>query len=200
VVKILVIGATGTIGQAVVNELAPRHEILHAGRSRAPLRVDITSEASLRELFGSVGKIDAIVCAAGNAHFGPLQTMTADQFKIGLDDKLLGQVQLALIGAEHLTDGGSITLTSGILSREPVKNGANASTVNAAIEGFVRAAAIELPRGIRINAVSPTVVVESLPIYGPYFRGFEAAPVQRVAYAYAKSVEGAQTGQVYCVG
>jgi len=198
--KILIIGATGTIGKAVVSELGVRHDILQAGRSRAPLRVDIASEASLRELFGAVGTIDAIVCAAGDVHFGPLATMTVDQFKIGLNEKLLGQVQLALIGAEHLTDGGSITLTSGILSRDPIKLGSNASTVNAAVEGFVRAAAIELPRGIRINAVSATLVVESLPSHGAYFRGFETVPVQRVANAYAKSVEGAQTGQVYAVG
>jgi NAD(P)-dependent dehydrogenase (short-subunit alcohol dehydrogenase family) len=198
--KILVIGATGTIGKAVVSELSARHEILQAGRSSAAHRVDITSETSLRELFGAVGTIDAIVCTAGHVHFGPLATMTVDQFKIGLNDKLLGQVQLALIGTEHLTDGGSITLTTGILARDPIKLGANATTVNAAVEGFVRAAAIELPRGIRINAVSATVVIESLADYGPYFRGFEAVPVQRVANAYAKSVEGAQTGQVYCVG
>ena len=198
--KILVIGATGTIGKAIVGELSARHEILQAGRTHARLRVDIASETSLRELFAAVGTIDAIVCAAGNVHFGPLATMTVDQFKIGLNDKLLGQVQLALIGAEHLSNGGSITLTSGILSRDPIKLGANATTVNAAVEGFVRAAAIELPRGIRINAVSATVVIESLPDYGPYFRGFEAVPVQRVATAYAKSVEGAQTGQVYAVG
>jgi NAD(P)-dependent dehydrogenase (short-subunit alcohol dehydrogenase family) len=198
--KILVIGATGTIGKAVVSELSARHEILQAGRSSAPLRVDIASETSLRELFAAIGTIDAIVCAAGNVHFGPLATMTVDQFKIGLNDKLLGQVQLALIGAEHLSDGGSITLTSGILSHDPIRLGANASTANAAIEGFVRAAAIELPRGIRINAVCATLVVESLADYGPYFRGFETVPVQRVATAYAKSVEGAQTGQVYCVG
>ena len=198
--KILVIGATGTIGKAVVSELSARHEILQAGRSSAPHRADITSEASLRELFGAVGPLDAIVCTAGHVHFGPLATMTVDQFKIGLNDKLLGQVQLAWIGTEHLTDGGSITLTTGILARDPIKLGANATTVNAAVEGFVRAAAIELPRGIRINAVSATVVIESLADYGPYFRGFEAVPVQRVATAYAKSVEGAQTGQVYAVG
>lgn len=197
--KILIIGATGTIGKTVVSELGARHEILAAGRSSATHRVDIADEASVRALFGAIGAIDAIACVAGNVHFGPLASMTADQFKVGINDKLLGQVQLALIGAEHLTDGGSITLMSGILSRAPIKFGANASTVNAAVEGFVRAAAVELPRGIRINAVSPTIVAESLDAYGDYFRGFEAVPARRVAYAYARSVEGAQTGQVYSV-
>ena len=117
----------------------------------------------------------------------------------GLQDKLLGQVRIALIGQSFLNDGGSITLTSGIIADEPIRQGANATTVNAAVEGFVRGAAIELPRGIRINVVSPTVVEESLKAYGPFFPGFEAASAERVAKAYRRSVEGAQTGRVYKV-
>lgn len=197
--KIVVVGATGTIGRAVVEELAKRHDVLHAGRSSAPYKVDLTDAESMKRLFDQIGPVDAVVCAAGNAHFGPLASMTAEQFKIGLLDKLLGQVQLALIAAQRLNDAGSITLTGGILSREPVLNGANASTVNAAVEAFVRAAAIEFPRGVRINAVSPTVVVESMEAFGAYFRGFEPAPAARVALAYSRSVEGGQTGQVYPV-
>ena len=101
--------------------------------------------------------------------------------------------------ATRLRDGGSITLISGILSAEPIRNGANATEVNAAIEGFVADAAIELPRGLRINAVSPTVLTESLEGYGPFFPGFESVPAARVALAYQRSVEGAQTGRVYRV-
>ncbi|MCY1554306.1 hypothetical protein D9M68_908700 [compost metagenome] len=86
-----------------------------------------------------------------------------------------------------------------MLAIEPIRNGANATAVNAAIEGFVAAAAIELPRGIRINAVSPTLLTESLPTYGPFFPGFETVPSQRVGLAYQRSVEGAQTGRVYRV-
>jgi NAD(P)-dependent dehydrogenase (short-subunit alcohol dehydrogenase family) len=197
--KIVVVGATGTIGRAVVEELAKRHDVLQAGRSSAPYKVDLTDAASIERLFEEIGPVDAVVCTAGSAHFGPLNAMTIEQFKIGLHDKLLGQVQLALLAAKRLNDAGSITLTTGILSREPVVNGANASTVNAAVDGFVRAAAIELPRGIRINAVSPTVLVESMAIYGAYFLGFEPVPANRVALAYSRSVDGAQTGQVYPV-
>ena len=62
-----------------------------------------------------------------------------------------------------------------------------------------RAAAIELPRGMRINVVSPTVFAESMEGYGPYFRGFEPMPVARAARAFSRSIEGAQTGQVYKV-
>lgn len=195
--KVLVVGATGTIGRAVVQELSARHEVLEAAQNSGKYRVDIASAESIKALFEQVGKVDAIVSTTGKAHFGPLADMTIDQFKIGLHHKLLGQVQLALIGQQFLNDRGSITLTSGILSYDPIVAGANASVANAGVDGFVRAAAIELSRGIRINSVSPTVVVESLPSYGPFFRGFEAVPAKRVALAYSKSVEGAQSGQVY---
>jgi len=195
--KVLVVGASGTIGKLIIKELAPRHEIIEVGKSKGRHQVDITSEDSVRQLFQKVGKIDAIVSAAGSVHFGPLNEMTADQFKIGLHDKLLGQVNLALIGQRYLNDGGSITLTSGSLSHDPVKYGANASTVNAAIDGFIRSAAIEMERGIRINSVSPTVLKESWGVYGPYFSGTDPAPGDKVALAFRKSVEGHQTGQTY---
>jgi NAD(P)-dependent dehydrogenase (short-subunit alcohol dehydrogenase family) len=195
--KVLVVGATGTIGRAVVQELSARHEVLEAAQNSGKYRVDVASAESIKALFEQVGKVDAIVSTTGKAHFGPLADMTIDQFKIGLHHKLLGQVQLALIGQRFLNDRGSITLTSGILSYDPIVAVANASVANAGVDGFVRAAAIELSRGIRINSVSPTVVVESLPSYGPFFRGFEAVPAKRVALAYSKSVEGAQSGQVY---
>jgi NAD(P)-dependent dehydrogenase (short-subunit alcohol dehydrogenase family) len=195
--KILVVGASGTIGKLVIKELAPRHEIIEVGKNQGQFQVDITSEESVRQLFNKVGKVDAIIAVAGNAHFGPVKEMTADHFKVGLHDKLLGQVNLALIGQHHLNDGGSITLTSGSLSHDPVMYGVNASTVNAAIDGFVRGAAIEMERGIRINSVSPTVLKESWDVYGPYFAGTDPAPGDKVALAYRKSVEGHQTGQTY---
>lgn len=197
--KIIVVGATGTIGKAVVRELGSRHEIIEVGHRSGRNQVDITRIDSVRALFAALGKVDAIVSCAGKVHFGPLGDMSSDQFQIGLHDKLLGQVHVALVAQQHLNDGGSITLTSGVLSDDPIRYGASASSVNAAIEGFVRAAAIELPRGIRINAVSPTILKESLGSFGAYFIGFEAVPAERVASAYARSVDGAQTGQVYKV-
>lgn len=197
--KILVIGASGTIGRAVVSALSAWHEVIAVGKTRGALQADITCADSLHALFERAGRVDAVVAAAGRVHFGPLAEMTPEQFQIGLHDKLLGQVQLALIGQHHLNDGGSITLTSGILGDEPLRSGANASTVNAALEGFARAAAIELPRGLRINVVNPTVLTESIERYDPLFRGFEPADAARVAQAYVRSVEGAQTGRVYRV-
>jgi len=197
--KVLLIGASGTIGQAVATELGQTHEIICASRHGADYEVDISDEQSVSRMFATVGNIDAIVATVGSVHFGPFLQMTTQQFAIGLQHKLLGQVRLALLGHAHLNDGGSITLTTGVLAREPVRDASNATTVNAALEGFVRAAAIELPRGIRINAISATVVVESWNRYRSYFAGFEPVPVRRVAFAYRRSVEGGQTGQVYAV-
>ena len=197
--KILLIGASGTIGQAVLANLGARHDVITVGRSSGTHRADFSQPGAVAKLFEAVGKVDAIVSTAGNLHFGPLAEMTAEHFNLGLQDKLLGQVQLALVGQKYLNDGGSITLTAGILSIEPIRNGANATAVNAAIEGFVAAAAIELPRGLRINAVSPTILTESVGVYGPFFPGFDTVSAERAARGYQRSVEGAQTGRVYRV-
>jgi NAD(P)-dependent dehydrogenase (short-subunit alcohol dehydrogenase family) len=197
-VKILIVGAHGAIGKAVAAELADRHQVISAGRSSGEHRVDIADLASIRDLYARVGNVDAVACCAGNVHFAPLAQMTRAQFDLGLRDKLMGQVSLVVEGLDFVAPGGSFTLIAGVLSQDPIVAGVSASMVNAAIESFVRAAAIELaPR--RVNAVSPTVLLESMETYGPYFRGFEAVPARRVALAYSKSIEGAQTGQVYRV-
>jgi NAD(P)-dependent dehydrogenase (short-subunit alcohol dehydrogenase family) len=198
--KIVVIGATGTLGRAVSAALKARHEVIEVGASRGEHHVDATNLPSVERLFHDIGRVDAVVTTMGKTHFGPFRDMTADQFWIGLRDKLMGQVNVVLAAQHHLNDGGSFTLTGGILADEPIREGINATTVNLALEGFVRGAAIELPRGIRINLVSPTVLEESMDAYGAYFRGFEPVSAQRAALAYCRSVEGAQTGQVYRVG
>ena len=196
--KILLVGANGTIGKSVAAELSKRHEVLAAGRSSGDFQVDISDLQSIRELYKKAGNVDAVACAAGNVTFAPLESMTPEQFDVGIRDKLMGQVHLVNVGRQFVNPGGSFTLISGILADEPVLYGASASMVNAAINAFVRAAAIELT-GLRINAVSPTVLEESMDDYGPYFRGFEAVPARRVALAFSRSIEGAQTGQVYKV-
>jgi NAD(P)-dependent dehydrogenase (short-subunit alcohol dehydrogenase family) len=197
--KILIVGASGTMGQAVVDELKQRHDIVTAGRESGDQRVDITDLASIRALFDKVGKVDAVVSNAGTVHFGPLLEMTPEQLNVGINAKLMGQVHLALEAAKHLNPGGSVTLTAGTLSKDPIRFGASASLVNSALEGFARSAALEFPAGTRINVVSPSVLSESMGAYGPYFRGYAGVPASRVALAFSKSVEGAQTGQVYFV-
>ena len=198
--KILLIGAGGTIGSAVDKELSQRHEIVRIGRKSGDFQVDISDSASIRKLFEQTGKFDALICAAGNVNFVPLAEMSEKDFALGLQDKLMGQVNLMLIGREFANDGASFTFTSGVLNREPIRTGSSAALVNAALDGFVKAAAIELPRGMRVNSVSPTVLAEAMGKYAPYFRGFKPVAAADVALAYAKSVEGLQTGQTYNVG
>lgn len=197
--KIILIGASGTIGQAVERELAERHEVIRVGYSSGDYQVDIRDVASIRKLFEQTGRFDALIAATGKVHFGALAEMQAEQFAVGLNDKLMGQVNLLLIGREFINDGGSFTLTSGVLSDDPIVAGTSASMVNGALNSFVKAAAIELPRGLRVNIISPTVLVEAMDSYGPFFRGFKPVPAVDVALAYSKSVEGKQTGQIYTV-
>jgi len=197
--RVLIIGATGIIGEAVVGELGPRHDILTAGRNSGDLRVDITSLDSIKAMFEHAGQVDAVVSATGKVKFAPMAAMTAADYEIGLKDKLMGQVNLVLVGRAFVSEGGSFTLTSGVLDQDPIRQGSSASMVNGAVNAFVMAAAIEMGRGQRINAVSPTVINESMEGYAAFFRGFQPVPAARAALAFAKSVEGAQTGQVYRV-
>lgn len=198
--KILLIGASGTVGSAVKAELAQRHDVISIGRNSGDFQVDISDSASIRALFEQTGTFDALVCAAGSVNFVTLGDMSESDFELGLRDKLMGQVNLLLIGHEYANDGASFTFTSGILNRDPIRTGASAALVNGAIDAFVKAAAIELPRGLRVNSVSPTVLEEAMGSYAPYFRGFKPASGADVALAYAKSVEGLQTGQTFIVG
>lgn len=198
--KIILVGAGGTIGKAVAAELGERHEILAANRNSGDIRVDICDPKSIERLYAEAGTFDAVVCTAGDAYFGPFDQFTDAQFDFGLRNKLMGQVNLVMLGHKHIRDSGSFTLTSGLLSDDPIRGGVSAAMVNSGIDGFVRGAAIELPRGIRINVVSPTVIEESLPAYGPYFRGFKGVPAREAALGYARSVEGAQTGRIYRIG
>ena len=197
--RIVLVGASGTIGRAVAAELGARHEIVAVGSKSGDVRMDITDAASIRAGFERIGRCDAVVCASGKVKFAPLEQMDEAGYQVGLKDKLMGQVNLVLIGRDFVNDGGSFTLTTGVLTHDPIRAGSSASTVNGAIEAFVRAAAIELPRGLRINAVSPGVLVESMPSYAPFFRGHEPVQAARAALAYSKSVEGARTGQVFTV-
>ncbi|WP_283150157.1 short chain dehydrogenase [Silvimonas soli] len=197
--KIIIIGASGTVGRAVAEALSPRHDIIKVGKTRGDLQVDVADAQSVGGLFAQVGKVDAIVSVTGDLYFGPLAQTTPEAFRKGIDSKLMGQVNLALIGQHFLLPGGSITLTSGIVSDEPIAQGTNATTVNAAVEGFARGAAVDAWGRFRINVVSPTLLTESAEAYGPFFPGYESVPASRVAQAYVGSVEGPQTGRIYKV-
>ena len=197
--KIVIVGASGTLGKALVEHLGQDFETIQVAKSQGEYQLDITDGKSIKTLFEKTGKVDAIISVTGNLHFGALEEMTGQDFSLGLNDKLLGQVNLALIGQHYLNDGGSITLTSGIVSEQPIMGGCNATTVNAAVEGFVRAAAIELKDGKRINVVSPSVVTESLDVYGPFFPRYESVSAKRVAMAFQRSLQGPLSGQTFKV-
>ena len=197
--KIVIVGASGTIGSAVSELLARDHQVIRVGHSQGDATVDMRDPTSIKALFAKLDQFDALVVASGNVAFNALTEMTDEEWQVGLQSKLMGQINLTRAAIPHLSDKGSITLISGILSEEPINWGASVTTINGAIEHFVKAAACELPRGLRINVVSPTVLAESMDKYADFFPGFVPVPAAKVAQAYKKSVLGIQTGQVFKV-
>jgi NAD(P)-dependent dehydrogenase (short-subunit alcohol dehydrogenase family) len=198
--RVLLIGSTGRLGAAVHDALRDRHEVVTASRSGGDLTVDITDRGTIAAMYEQVGRVDAVACAAGHVPYRALQELTPDDFDTGIRDKLLGQVELVRQGVGHVADDGSFTLITGVLARSPIPTGTIASLVNGALESFVKAAAIELPARQRINAVSPTVFTEALDVYGSFFPGFLSVPLSDVGATFVRSIEGAQTGQIYALG
>jgi NAD(P)-dependent dehydrogenase (short-subunit alcohol dehydrogenase family) len=191
--KVIVIGGNGTIGRPVADALSARHEVIRVGRTGGDYRADIASRDSIVRLFEWAAPFDAVVCAAGLARFRPLEELTDEDFAFTLANKLMGQVNLVRVGGQYVGDGGSFTLTGGVLSTEPVRGGAAISMVNAGLGGFARGAAIELRRGVRVNVVSPPWVSETLEEMGQ--DGSKGMPAAEVAAAYVESVEGRRTGE-----
>ncbi|MFS0861963.1 short chain dehydrogenase [Fredinandcohnia sp. 179-A 10B2 NHS] len=193
--KILLVGASGTIGSAVKSELQDQHEIITAGRNKADVTVDISSPESIQHMYQTIGNVDAVINASGSTHFGPLHELTPEKNEVSIMNKMKGQINLVLLGLNHVNDHGSFTLTTGIIIDDPISGGVSAAMANGAVRAFVHSAAFEMPRGIRINDVSPNVLVESMDKYGSSFPGFDPVPAKKVALAYRKSVEGIQTGK-----
>ena len=197
--KIIVIGAAGADGKTAVDALAPRHEVIAVGRSSGDVRADIEDVNSIRAMYQQVGKVDAVVSAVGHGHFGAVYEMTTEQFMKGINHKLLPQVNLVLEGFDYMSDGGSFTLTSGVLNRDPIPGGSCAAAANGALDGFVVGAAVDMPRGIRINIVSPEVLEVSRQKYEGFFPGHVHVSNEEVGLAYSKAVEGCLSGQVFIV-
>jgi NAD(P)-dependent dehydrogenase (short-subunit alcohol dehydrogenase family) len=191
--KILVIGATGLLGTPVARALEANHDVLRASLKGSTLQVDLADPGSIRSLYAKVGQVDAVVCAAGQTVSRPLAALSDSDFELGLNNKLMGQINLVRFGIESLKDGGSFTLTSGQLSRRPVPGAVAVSVANAGVEAFARAAALELPRGLRINAVAPGRVRETL--LALKMDPFPGVPADEVAQTYVYAVEGNVTGQ-----
>jgi NAD(P)-dependent dehydrogenase (short-subunit alcohol dehydrogenase family) len=191
--KVVVVGATGTIGKAVVQALSG-HEVIEVSRSSSQYPIDIMDKDSIQRLFESIAPFDAVISATGQARFKPLDALNDEDFQFSLSNKLMGQINLVRLGTSYIADNGSFALTSGVLSTEPMPGSAAISLVNAGLDGFVRAAALELPRGIRINVVSPPWITETLQARGMDVAG--GMPASDVAKAYMQAIEGQETGQV----
>lgn len=192
--KIVIIGATGTIGRAVADLLETHNQVIRVGHSQGDNTVDLGEKASIEKLFKRIGSFDAIVCAAGMSRFGSIGEASDDDFSVGINHKLMGQVNLVRMALGHIGGNGSITITTGLLAREPRPGTVPTAMVNAALEGVVRAAALDLAKGLRINAVSPIFVTETAKKMGMDTAGSMSAI--ETAKAYQACVEGDMTGQV----
>lgn len=193
--KIIIVGATGTMGTYLTDAFEKEHEIIRAATKGGDIQVDITSTESIENLFRQVGPFDALISTAGPTFVGPWKKLDDTTFRKGVDGKMMGQINLVLIGQHYINPNGSFTLITGALTHDPQINFANASAANGAVEGFVRGAAIELDKGIRINAVSPTVIEDS-PQYFPYFPGEIPTTMKQLEYCFRKSLFGKNTGHI----
>jgi NAD(P)-dependent dehydrogenase (short-subunit alcohol dehydrogenase family) len=190
--KIILIGATGTIGKAVSERLSHEHQVISAGHSGGDVQVDLGKPESIQAMFQKVGKVDAVISTAGLAKFAPLDKLSDADYQLALDNKLMGQVNLLRIGRDYINQGGSITLTSGVLSRQPMPGSASISMVNGALESYVKAAALELEQ-LRLNVVAPSFVKETMLIMGmDPTHGISAADTSKV---YAAAVTGNMHGE-----
>ena len=194
--KILIVGGNGTIGKKVSAHLSQKHDVVIAGRTSGEVTVDIVEPQSIEAMFEAVGKIDAVVCIAGEAKWAPFADLSEEDFYIGLKSKLMGQVNLVRIGHHYLNPGGSFTLTTGILADHPVVMTTSAAMVNGAIHSFVKAVALELSGGFRVNVVASGLVEDAVDKYEAYFPGHNPIPMWKVVNGYVKSVEGKATGEI----
>ncbi len=194
--RILVIGGHGTIGKYLFSFFKEAgHDVITAGRNSGDYKVDIAITETVKALFEQVGRLDAIIVAAGEAKWAPFEELTEEDYLIGWKSKLMGQVNVLRYGRAVLTNGGSVTLSTGILADDPVHKTASAAMVNGAIHSFVKAVALELDT-VRVNVVAAGVVEDSYEKYKDYFPGHLPVSMSQVANAYARSVLGARTGEV----
>jgi NAD(P)-dependent dehydrogenase (short-subunit alcohol dehydrogenase family) len=193
--RVVVIGK-GTIGSAISKVLEQKgHEVVPVSRNSGKFRADISDSESLKALFSSVGSFNAVANAAGDVFPGPYEQTTDEQWEKSIKSKGMGQINLVRAALPFITDKGSFTLVSGILTDEYMHGGTIGTTINHLVEGFVKASAVELPRGVRINCVSPTVLAESVG-YHEYFTGFTPVPAAEVAQAYLRAISTPITGRI----
>ncbi|MGF6662315.1 NAD(P)-dependent dehydrogenase (short-subunit alcohol dehydrogenase family) [Paraburkholderia atlantica] len=192
--RILVVGATGLLGSHIVKLLAAEHDVVGASRKGSDLHVDLSDKRSIEAMYAQAGSFDAIICAAGAAKFAPLAALGDEDFSFSLANKLMGQVNVVRCGVDHVSQGGSFTLTSGVLAQQPMEGSAAVSIVNAGVEAFARSAALELRGKARVNVVSPGWVAETLESMGR--DRSQGVPAEIVAQAYKRTLGGSASGEV----
>ena len=197
--KILIFGGHGVIGKKVAHYFGDKHDLIIAGRTRGDVTVNINNVQSIAAMYHSTGTVDAVINIAGEAKWETFETLTEEDYYVGIQSKLMGQVNLVRLGKNYVTAGGSITLTTGILADHPVAQTTSAAMVNGAIHSFVRAVALEMPNNIRVNVVSPGLVEDSVEKYGKFFPGHNPIPMSKVVNGYVRSVEGWDNGQVITI-
>jgi len=194
--RVLFVGAQGTVGKRIMEQISPGHEIITAGRNSGDIRVDITSGQAIEAMFKKVSSVDALICTAASGAMDDFDTLTADALYDNMRGKFFGQAQLVLTGQHYLNDNGSFTLTSGIFADEPAKDVTGGGVVSGALHSFVLSAALELKRGLRVNVVSPGMVEDSAKDYGHLFPGLRAIPMTEITDAYLQCLNTNITGKI----
>jgi NAD(P)-dependent dehydrogenase (short-subunit alcohol dehydrogenase family) len=194
--RVLIVGASGTIGAYLSERFCQAHEILPASRNSEEYKLDIEDTESIEGLFQKVNNINAVICCAGEARWADFDQLQESDFLSGINSKLMGQVNLTRIASKYLKRPGSITLTSGILSEDPVKGSAIASMVNGGIQSFVLAASREIDPNIRLNVVCPGLIEASAEKYAAHFPGHQAISMEKLFLGYQKCLEGGIQGQI----
>jgi len=192
--KIILIGATGTIGQKVHELLQENYKVIPVGFKDGDYQVDIADKHSIQNLFDQVGEVDAVISTTGLSAFGALDELTDEQYSLGWNNKLMGQINILRVGRSFVRKGGAILLTSGMLASEPIPGSASTSAANGALNSFVKAASLELGDKLRINAISPIFVKETMEMMG--MDSSDGMSATDTAKAYKAALEGSMTGEV----
>ncbi|WP_375749099.1 short chain dehydrogenase [Vibrio sp. HN007] len=191
--KVLILGSTGLIGNALTELLEGKAEVIGSSLNHPENPVDLSDPESLKALFAKVGKVDAILCTAGVARIVNWHEAPDSEWEFGIKNKMMGQINTIRFGEQYVNDGGAIILTSGVLAQYPFAGSGVVTTVNAAVEAAIKASVTEIDR-IRINAVSPGWVSETMVAMG--MDPEPGMPAKEVAQYYIDLMEESTSGDV----
>ena len=189
--KIIIVGASGRIGKEVDKALSVSHDIVRVGERSGDIKCDYTIPESVRDMFNKVGEFDSLISViGGDSIFKPFVDLDNEDYRYGFERKFLGQIRFLKLGESFVRDNGAFVFTSGFLSQYPNPASIATGPLNAAVNTFVKNTASLLPRGIRINVVSPSPIVE------PGQEGKGLVTAAETAKLYVEAVEGDFTGRV----